>query len=53
MTLETHGTLVKDFTWEEVVEALKGIGNLKAPRLDGLPTLFYKAPESPSLVSDN
>jgi hypothetical protein len=34
---------VKDFTREEVVEALKGIKNLKSPRLDGLPTLFCKA----------
>jgi hypothetical protein len=37
-----NGTLMKDFTREEVVEALKAIRNLKAPGPDWLPTLFYK-----------
>lgn len=35
-------TLLKEFTREKVVAALKSIGNLKAPGPDGLPSLFYK-----------
>lgn len=34
--------LLKPFTREEVVQALKSIGNLKAPGPDGMPALFYK-----------
>jgi hypothetical protein len=34
--------LLEEFTREEVVAALKSIGNLKAPGPDGLPALFYK-----------
>jgi hypothetical protein len=37
-----NGTLMKDFTCEEVVEAPKAIRNLKAPGPDWLPALFYK-----------
>lgn len=34
--------LMKPFTREEVHQALKSIGNLKAPGPDGMPALFYK-----------
>jgi hypothetical protein len=34
--------LLKTFTAEEVEEALNGIGDLKAPGPDGIPSIFYK-----------
>ncbi|KAK1632760.1 hypothetical protein QYE76_007075 [Lolium multiflorum] len=34
--------LCKDFTAAEVKEALESIGDLKAPGVDGLPSIFYK-----------
>jgi hypothetical protein len=34
--------LLKTFTCEEVEEALYGIGDLKAPGPDGIPSIFYK-----------
>jgi hypothetical protein len=35
-------TLLKTFTGEEVEAALNGIGDLKAPGPDGVPSIFYK-----------
>ncbi|XP_071674413.1 uncharacterized protein [Lolium perenne] len=37
-----NGMLCKEFTSEEVVEALESIGDLKAPGIDGMHSLFYK-----------
>ncbi|KAK1664363.1 hypothetical protein QYE76_052522 [Lolium multiflorum] len=34
--------LCKEFTPEEVKDALESIGDLKAPGLDGMPSIFYK-----------
>jgi hypothetical protein len=34
--------LCKEFTTKEVEEALESIGDLKAPGLDGMPSIFYK-----------
>lgn len=34
--------LLKEFTDEEIKQGLDGIGDLKAPRQDGMPALFYK-----------
>jgi hypothetical protein len=42
VTAEMNEALMKEFTRVEVMEALKAIGNLKAPGPDGLPALFYK-----------
>ena len=42
VTSDTNNKLLEEFTREEVVAALKSIGNLKAPGPDGLPALFYK-----------
>jgi ribonuclease HI len=35
--------LLKPFTGEEVEKALEGIGDLKAPGPDGVPSIFYKS----------
>jgi hypothetical protein len=37
-----NDSLCKDFTNQEVVEALESIGDLKAPGLDGMHAIFYK-----------
>lgn len=37
-----NAALMADFTEEEVKTALDNIGDLKAPRLDGMTTIFYK-----------
>lgn len=37
-----NDSLVRPFTGEEVKMALDGIGDLKAPGPDGMPTIFYK-----------
>jgi hypothetical protein len=42
VTEEMNDMLGKDFTSQEVVEALESIGDLKAPGLDGMHSLFYK-----------
>lgn len=42
VTPEMNALLLMEFTREEVWEALKSIGNLKAPGPDGNPALFYK-----------
>jgi hypothetical protein len=44
VTPEMNASLLKEFTREEVWEALKSVGNLKAsgPDGDGNPALFYK-----------
>jgi hypothetical protein len=42
VTSDMNNKLLEEFTREEVVAALKSIGNLKAPGPDGLPALFYK-----------
>jgi hypothetical protein len=43
--------LMREYTREEIVSALKSIGNLKAPGPDGMPSLFYK--EYWDIVGDN
>jgi hypothetical protein len=35
--------LTKEFTQEEIKAALDSIGDLKAPRLDGMPAVFFKS----------
>lgn len=42
VTEEMNDTLLKEFTVEEVKQALDTIGDMKAPRHDGLPSIFYK-----------
>jgi hypothetical protein len=42
VTTQMNEALCKRFTSEEVVEALNGIGDLKAPGLDGMHSVFYK-----------
>lgn len=37
-----NGDLLKEVTSDEIKEALDGIGDLKAPGVDGMPALFYK-----------
>jgi hypothetical protein len=39
---EMNELLCKEFTADEVIEALESIGDLKAPGLDGMPSIFYK-----------
>jgi hypothetical protein len=39
---QMNETLCKEFTSKEVVEALDSIGDLKAPGLDGMHSIFYK-----------
>jgi hypothetical protein len=34
--------LMKEFSCEEIKEALNSIGDLKAPGPDGMPSVFYK-----------
>lgn len=41
VTMAMNTSLMKDFT-EEVKKALDSIGDLKAPRPDGMPSVFYK-----------
>jgi hypothetical protein len=42
VTPEMNEKLNKEFTHDEVKEALDSIGDLKAPGLDGMHALFYK-----------
>jgi hypothetical protein len=42
VTQDMNNSLCKEFTNKEVLEALEGIGDLKAPGLDGMHSLFYK-----------
>ena len=42
VTREMNESLLAPFTGEEVWEALNGIGDLKAPGADGMPSIFYK-----------
>ncbi|WVZ57425.1 hypothetical protein U9M48_007811 [Paspalum notatum var. saurae] len=42
VTSSMNEFLLKSFTGEEVEEALNGIGDLKAPGPDGIPSIFYK-----------
>ena len=39
---QMNNSLTTEFTAEEVKEALESIGDLKAPRSDGMPAVFYK-----------
>lgn len=39
---QINEALLKEFTRDEVYQALKSIGSSKAPGPDGLPSLFYK-----------
>ena len=34
--------LLQEFTKEEIKQGLDSIGDLKAPGIDGMPSLFYK-----------
>lgn len=40
---EMNSRLVKAYTREKVIEALKQIGHLKSPSLDGLEASFYQS----------
>ena len=42
VTPAMHDLLMKEYTREEVFEALQSIGDLKAPGPDGMPSIFYK-----------
>jgi hypothetical protein len=42
VTQQMNEVLAREFTREEIKEALDGIGDLKAPGADGMPALFYK-----------
>uniref|UniRef100_A0A8R7QRC4 Reverse transcriptase domain-containing protein n=1 Tax=Triticum urartu TaxID=4572 RepID=A0A8R7QRC4_TRIUA len=42
VTSHMNESLAMEFTREEVYEALQSIGDLKAPGLDGMPSIFYK-----------
>jgi hypothetical protein len=42
VTEEMDNSLLREFTEEEVCEALDSIGDLKAPGPDGMPAIFYK-----------
>lgn len=37
-----NAQLLKDFTGEEVFDALKGMGPTKAPGIDGFPVMFFQ-----------
>jgi hypothetical protein len=43
VTPEMNELLCKEFSALEVKEALENIGDLKAPGIDGMPSIFYKA----------
>lgn len=43
MTSDMNDNLMKEFTIEEVKEALNSIGDLKAPGPYGMPSIFYKS----------
>ena len=42
VTPTMNDLLMKEYTREEVFEALQSIGDLKAPGPDGMPSIFYK-----------
>jgi hypothetical protein len=42
ITHEMNEVLIAPFIGNEVREALQGIGDLKAPGADGMPSIFYK-----------
>lgn len=42
VTHEMNEVLIAPFTGNEIWEALQGIGDLKAPGADGMPSIFYK-----------
>lgn len=42
VTPEMNDMLMQEFSDEEIKQGLDGIGNLKAPGCDGMPSLFYK-----------
>jgi hypothetical protein len=42
VTQDMNELLCKEFKAEEVKEALESIGDLKAPGMDGMPSVFYK-----------
>jgi hypothetical protein len=42
VTEQMNEILCKEFDSKEVVEALESIGDLKAPGLDGMHSIFYK-----------
>jgi hypothetical protein len=42
VTDEMNNSLCREFSLEEVKEALDSIGDLKAPGPDGMPAIFYK-----------
>jgi hypothetical protein len=42
VTLDMNDMLMREFSREEVKAALNCIGDLKAPRPDGMPAIFYK-----------
>jgi hypothetical protein len=42
VTREMNETLLADFREEEVIAALNSTGDMKAPGLDGMPSIFYK-----------
>jgi hypothetical protein len=39
---EINDFLLKEFSEDEVKRALDAFGDLKAPSLDGMPSIFYK-----------
>lgn len=42
ISMEMNEFLTKEFTAEEVKSALDSIDDLKAPRIDGMPAIFFK-----------
>mgnify|MGYP006969628083 CR=1 FL=1 len=42
VTPQMNEMLTKEFTRDEVFDALQSIGDLKAPGPDGMPSVFYK-----------
>ena len=42
VTNEMNQHLMRDFSDEDIKSALDGMGDIKAPGVDGIPALFYK-----------
>jgi hypothetical protein len=43
ITDEMNATLIKPFSQKKIWEALQSIGDLKAPRSNEIPSIFYKS----------
>jgi hypothetical protein len=42
VTSEMNAYLSKEFRHDDIIAALNSMGDLKAPRPDGMPAIFYK-----------